>query len=1056
LHPQIPANFVAFGAGTLTSCHAEAVLDRPVPPTPEVAAQIVEAAAHRRRIEVIGARGAGKSYLLRLVGEVWGSTAILLRGAWLFGTVWLPLLPVRRSVPGLDLNGDAFAIADRLALRVGDGLLVIDDLDALDRLSAAVIHALPPEVRIVAARQRPPFAQRAAAETGLRIELAPLDQAASDALKRRYGGTGAAAGGARGNPLAQVVGVTRGETVTQAATRTMTRLGPGAAATLVAISLGDEPRDSNGTEFDVDDLVTCGALVVGRGALELANRVWLAAAIEVLSDGDLDRVVAQALAPSNPLVRAATWSALGKPGRAASEAAIALAETTDDVGSANLLLAAARGPGWEAHAAAAVATLSNLGRHDEVLAAFSLFPSVTDRVASTEPPGVGHPRPDAATCAYLGLAAYALQEPALARAAIEAGRAGPIGEDPAAVADLGALELKSMIWFEGRAAEALDAADSAQRRCAASGVRSDLLATAHADALAVLGGDEAEAAYRAVLRDSVEPTSLGARSALSGLSTFLLLNGRLGAGRKLLVKAIREAEAHGAVGYVMQFTRFLLIAQLLEQGPTEDTVVEIDRALARPTTPSHRSLLLALSCLAATWRGDGPAAARTFLSRPALRGDSTATATWGWAAAEWHWHQGRLPDVEAAAHHALSDGGAWFPASTIAEVLARWARLETGLPVSTEPVRSPFALVAAATPESLGIEALARNDPGVAYDFFIAAAAAWAPACQTGTVRALDGAALAARRAGRIQDARRARRRANTLAARLELLPDRPLWRLDDRSTTQPQPSIATSDRLMEARRRPDGDEQDQIVLTASEQTVMELVASGLTSKQVARHRGVKASTVDSQITSARAKLGGGSRKRAASIATADRRRPVEVWLIADEQPDPAATARRLYTGIPIVDLVDMAAGMRIQPGSVHTGTLRTLVDADRVRWSLDGDIDSVIRISTADHPGLADFSSELAARAWVRHITGTPTVVEQIPAHHRRLLALLAAGRSIYDAGQALGTSERSTHRNLAFIRTALGVSTTVAAVTQFRSSALLPDGLSGQNRRAAIGPRM
>ncbi|CAN5752653.1 hypothetical protein BH10ACT1_BH10ACT1_13460 [soil metagenome] len=998
---------------------------------------------HRRRIELVGPSGSGKSHLLHLVAESWGPSVSLLRGASPLGRSRLPLRPLRRSFRGLDLDGDAFAIAERLVALVGDGLLVIDDHDALDRSSAAVIEALPTEVRVLAARQQlPPVPRPKATDAWLRIELAPLDPEAADRLARRFVGVAPArTGAAQGNPLGLVVGVDDGETITEAALRTMTRLGPGAAGAVVTVALSEVPLDPATLDADIAGLVARGALVHRPEGLDLANRVWLAAAVAALPGDALDRVAAEALEPSDPLVRAEAWSLLGRPVRAAAEAAEAEAGRTDHHGAADLFLAEASGPGWEFHAAAAVATLSALGRHDEVLAALPLFPAVTDRLPGADPASRGrHPAPvDAATCAHLALAAYALQEPTVVRAAIAAGRSAPHDGDHAAREDLVALELKTMIWSEGRAPEALEEADAAQRRLAAVGARSDLLATARADALAVLGRADAEEAYRSVLRDAARSTSVASGNALSGLSTFLLMNGRLGEGRQLLRRAIRQAEAEGAVGYAMQFRRFLLIARLLEQGPTDATTSEIDLALSRPTTPSHRSLFLALGSLAATWRGDGPAAARTFLSRPALKGDSTATATWGWAAAEWHWHEGRLQDVEAAAVHALSDGGAWFPASTIAQVLARWARLEAGLAVAGEPLRSPFAMVAAATPESLGISALADGEPDTAYDHFMAAAAAWTPGCATGAVRSLDGAAVAADRAGRAQDANKARRRAGAIAARLELHPRRPLLRLGGGSQGRPR------DRAHEAELPPGAPQRGRAGrqsedLTASEGAVMELVASGLTSEQVATHRGVKASTIESQVSSARAKLGGGNRRTAAAIASADRRRAVEVWLITDERTDPAATARRLYGGMPIVDLIDLANGARIQPGSVQTGTLRTLIDADRVHWALEGDIDVVIRISSSDHPGLAALGEELRSLAWVRRVARSPTIVEQIPVRHRRLLALLAAGRSIPEAGRSLGTSERSTHRDLVRIRSALGVSSTAAAVALFRSSALAP----------------
>src|SRR5205085_1486259 len=114
-------------------------------------------------------------------------------------------------------------------------------------------------------------------------------------------------------------GVTEGETIPDAAARKLKRLGPEAAKSLVAVSLRQNVAEDIRGHPEVDALVACGALHRLGSNVRLGNRVWLTAAIEALPRKALHVTVADALESSHPLVRAATWSALGDRHRAADE-----------------------------------------------------------------------------------------------------------------------------------------------------------------------------------------------------------------------------------------------------------------------------------------------------------------------------------------------------------------------------------------------------------------------------------------------------------------------------------------------------------------------------------------------------------------------------------------------------------------------------------------------------------------------------------------------------------------------------------------------------------------
>jgi DNA-binding CsgD family transcriptional regulator len=187
------------------------------------------------------------------------------------------------------------------------------------------------------------------------------------------------------------------------------------------------------------------------------------------------------------------------------------------------------------------------------------------------------------------------------------------------------------------------------------------------------------------------------------------------------------------------------------------------------------------------------------------------------------------------------------------EVVTGWALFDLG--DRREPTApSKFPLVAGAATEARAVWLL--GDAGrcrEAERHFLRAAEQWRGRLFTSEVRCLWGAGEAARRAGDTERARERLAAAETLAERHGLVP------LLAR--------VRRSLRHAGVTRRPRDDGRDGL-LTVREQEVLELVAAGRTSVQIAASLGVAPSTVDSHVRAAKRKLGVKTRAQAALSAT--------------------------------------------------------------------------------------------------------------------------------------------------------------------------------------------
>lgn len=141
-------------------------------------------------VVVVGEAGVGKTTLIREAIAASGRTAF--EGGALATLSWSAYLPLRRALgeaSGPDWGGDAEYAAARVEDRLGDGILVLDDLQWADSATMAVVPLLADRVPIIAAvRRGDPGADAALAslaEAGFTtLGLEPLDDAAAVQLAR--------------------------------------------------------------------------------------------------------------------------------------------------------------------------------------------------------------------------------------------------------------------------------------------------------------------------------------------------------------------------------------------------------------------------------------------------------------------------------------------------------------------------------------------------------------------------------------------------------------------------------------------------------------------------------------------------------------------------------------------------------------------------------------------------------------------------------------------------------------------------------------------------------
>jgi DNA-binding NarL/FixJ family response regulator len=229
-----------------------------------------------------------------------------------------------------------------------------------------------------------------------------------------------------------------------------------------------------------------------------------------------------------------------------------------------------------------------------------------------------------------------------------------------------------------------------------------------------------------------------------------------------------------------------------------------------------------------------------------------------------------------------------------------WSEFEDGRPVTSDyqPV-----LFSAVELEAQGFRSLARGEFRRAETEFTEAADEWSHIARRNEFRALWGAAEVARRHGGRRRAARQLFELHDAAAELGL---ESLLRRIRRSQWLDQPTPHTS------------------VLSHREQEVMELVAGGMSSTEIARHLGIGARTVDAHVRSALAKTGARTRIQAAANAVHTVGKPLKLASVEAQLLELLADGLSLTEAAGAAGVSRRTATRRVRDACVRLGVATT------------------------------------------------------------------------------------------------------------------------------------
>ena len=805
--------------------------------------------AARRPVAVRGPAGIGKSALLREGAVATGRRVFA--GGGIAQLMWEPYLPLLRAL-GVQMRGaDPVAVAQFVATVVGDGVLVLDDLQCADAHTLALLPALVSEVALLCAlRDGEPLsadAREACAQAGLAVRalgpLAPQDAAvlvegANARLDARAVARVVAA--AAGNPLFLEQLALEGqptETLTRAIDARLAARTQEARLALATIALRGRSCELAALgEAPVAELADAGLVDVEAGRVAVRQRLVGERAVNALDADMRKRVHARlAAALTDPGERARHEAAAGLRAQARASALAAAATAGPFARSRHLALAAACSDGpekWDLHVRAALAMLA------------AGEPSKACALAEPVP----------------------LDADAGPLAALVHGRARiALGEDEDAVrvlsaalpraAGTGATELTLKIELLRAGGGPVGRERLAEARALAAEARATRVEPARA--LLMLGTVALHArdpSWRATLEEAIDAARAEDDFEVELLAGQTLMIAGLALGEDAPIMAARvealEQRARGLLlrGWELQFTTGRLWLELTSHARCEAVELESRELLDRPVSAAQRDQLEALLGLAIADSGRPDDALERVDRVSSRRGHSHPLLAWVGAEAAW---LARRPDADARARNCLREHAAEQPVGALAAVTAAWAADDAD----------------GAAPDADGVEigyggcererdavARLRTDPSAAVVTFYAAATRWSGLALRGELRSRWGAAEALRRAG-------------DPAARDELRS------LDgDASATELGGVVR---RIRKSRRdlgdriappRPSG--HGDPLLSPRENEILTLAASGLTIDQIAARLDIKSATVKTHFDHAKEKLGVANRSQAVAEFT--------------------------------------------------------------------------------------------------------------------------------------------------------------------------------------------
>ena len=797
---------------------------------------------------LVGESGIGKSTLLGaatagLDPSVGGALGMLR---------FIPYLPLVRAVgplPELESAEVAVTVVDR----VGDGVLVLDDLHWADDATLAILDRLAGRIPVLAAvrtgdegTERALAAARGAAMVELRVQ--PLAEPHMVQLARRWRPE-LSAGDSRqliarsgGNPLLVIelarAGVTT--TLTLALEHRLRALSPGERACLELLAVADVPLAAPASPAVQARLVDVGLLAETEQGFTIRH----ALIAEVIA-GRLDEPHRRALhrevaaLTDDPATRARQLLAAGDRAAAFDVAAAAALTSPPGLRAALLGLAAECASGPDAPRL-------------RVEAAEALMSA---RLIENAERALG---PDDSASGELGVRQQALRAQIRyshgdsngALAALEAAIA--LAEPGSALAARLLVERAWVVTLRREGARAVELAREALAATRSSGLPDAAPQRVLGVAVSIVGGDfdEYVGLYESAAASARRDGDVAEELFCAKLLVASHESGDQALGIRIGEAAVARADEEGMVA-LGQTIRASLVSLVYSHGDPGRAVRDGESLLAESIERRVRAMTAGFTAAALVDLGRFPAAEGTIAAaRPILSDDIEGSFDVRWAEAELAFAGGHPGDALRLTDAFLERfGEADYGDLSFMQVTHDWAAVELGRdpgPVGT-PARSLHRQHLPTVTERQALRLLARQDHDAAAAVFAEAADAFEPYHRRSELRCRWAVGESLRRAGRVPEARAALEAAEALAG------DRwvPLANRIHRSL-----------RLTGARRS--APRQAAGLLTAREREVLELVAGGLTNARIATRLGITQRTVATLIANAAAKLGTRSRAQTA------------------------------------------------------------------------------------------------------------------------------------------------------------------------------------------------
>jgi DNA-binding CsgD family transcriptional regulator len=800
-------------------------------------------------LALVGEAGIGKTALLRAASAASGRRTF--EGGGLASLSYLSYLPLARAVGENPPSGEADAVADWVAARVDGGLLVLDDLHWADSETLALLPTLAGRVALLGAiRRGDPRTREAlrgckAAGADL-LDVGPLDEtaatllvlAASPELSPARAAAVVAAGAGNALLLEELARGEDAEALRLGLGARLLRCSEAAQTAMATLGLLGRPAEPALVGPGVAELVDAGlALVDGlvrpRHALigELA-----AGRLTSQERRRLHGMLARTL--DDPAESSRHHLAAGDRAAAHRRARQAAAD--------------AASPGERArHLALAASTASGpRAAHLRLEAAEALVDVGDCEAAEALVAGIDGADDDPRAWLVRARARYGSGESSRARHAAEAGLTACADSTSDTAVRL-EIELARLAGWDNLEWEAVAHAREALRLARQSGVERPRSHSVLGIALKDVGDAECfvhlRAGFRGARRAGDRELELETGAQLvNALEEFK----RPSEAHALAVRLQRRAAALGLDAWAPVCAWICARIALHTDGPTAELLAHIQElrthALARGYFENH--VVLGLADL-----GHFEAASRRLERAEAADASAYSRSALLAARAELHWLEGRCRDAVCVAEVLLAEERAAH-ARLDAVLVHAWSLVDLGKTPPPAPEVHLCPMYEGGRTEVAALGALARGAAGEAEALFDDAAAGWRGSVLRGELRCAWAAGEAARRAG---DLERARARLIDVEARLESHGLVPLLARARRSLR------AAGVRRSSARR------PGTATVTAREREILQLVAAGLASAEIARRLGVSRPTVESHVESAKRKLGARTRRQAAAQAEA-------------------------------------------------------------------------------------------------------------------------------------------------------------------------------------------